>query len=39
MRKLLLAAAALLAVLLIGHAVVGAFQDFNTRLAAGRIRA
>jgi|1186.fasta_scaffold553585_2 hypothetical protein len=39
MRKLLLAVAALLAVLALGQAVVGACQDFNARIAASRIRA
>jgi hypothetical protein len=39
MRKLLLAAAALLAVLLIGHTLVGAVQDFHARLAVSGRRA
>jgi hypothetical protein len=39
MRKLLLAVVALLAVLLLGQAVVGAFQDHHARLAAHVLRA
>jgi hypothetical protein len=38
-RKLLLAFATLLAVLLIGQYLAGAVQDFNLRLAASRMRA
>jgi hypothetical protein len=39
MRKLLLAFAGLLAALVLGQAVVGAFQEHNARVAARAVRA